>query len=240
MAEPKDLQVFLEDFARLSRYTGFQYFRVMTDALSADTRRFQSECIKIKQQLDGKPLTQEGYAELGFWYRGHARALLTFVEGLLYVMRQLISHAEERGEIQLDRGESHLIREKEYFIQSDKIQERPKFSQLTDTIRLTLRLFPQVFGSTYQVNYNDNGWAQFQRLVKMRNDLTHPKSAKASMLQPELANTIRDAAVWFFGCVSGILSKVDGPLMEQSHRDTIAMPEAQELVREQGKLFGGG
>jgi hypothetical protein len=160
MAADGSFAVDFEEFARLSRYTAFLYFKTMSDALAKDTQRYQAECIKLKsKQSDENPLTPEEYAELGFWHRGHARAFLIFVEGLLYVMRQLISHAEERGEIRLSLGEGYLIRETDYLIQGDKIQERPRFSRLTDSFRLTFRLFPQVLALRSQLTTLMTDWS---------------------------------------------------------------------------------
>jgi hypothetical protein len=230
-----DIPVDLEDFAKLSRYTGFQYFCTMVTALGADTKRYQAECIKLKDLLSSQEqLTQEAYAELGFWYRGYARAFLIFVEGLLFVMRRLVCHAEERGEIDLVRGESHLIRETEYSVQGNRVNERSRPNRLIGNFTLTFRLFPQVFGSPFTVDYSNNGWEQFQRLVRFRNDLTHPKSAKDTLLHAELINTIRDAAAWFFQCMGSITSSADATLMERSYRDTVAMPKVQKLLRELG------
>ena len=230
MSPNEGLTVDLEEFAGLSRYTGFLYFSTMTTALGADTRRYQAECIKLKgEESNQEPLTQQEYAELGFWYRGYARALLIFVEGLLFVMRRLVCHAEERGEVELSRGESHLIRETEYLLKNNTIQERPKFSRITDSFRLTFRLFPQVFGSPFTINYVDDGWAKFQKLVKLRNDLTHSKAVRDTLLDADLINIIRDAGVWVFSCMQGITSSMDRALMEQSFRETMAMPEVQKI-----------
>ncbi|HEV3074563.1 MAG TPA: hypothetical protein VHB47_09120 [Thermoanaerobaculia bacterium] len=232
-----ELPVHLEEFAQLSRYAGFLYFKTMADALGADTRRYQAECIKVKGRVFGteESLSQGDYAELGFWYRGHARALLIFVEGLLFVMRRLICHAEERDEIQLTRGESHLIHETEYFVQGRKIKDRYKPNRLLDNFTLSFQLFPQVFGSPFTVDYGDHGWEQFQRLVELRNELTHPKSARDTLLKSELINTSSGAGAWFFQCIQGILKSTDVALMERSERETKAMPKLAELIR---KLTG--
>jgi hypothetical protein len=107
----------LLEIARLSRAMSFQYFKNMDKALGSDTRRYMKECLELKRLMNGDaPLTQEEYSELGFWYRGLARAMLTYVEGLLFVMRQLVIYAEERGEIRLSPGESVLVREVAYSI----------------------------------------------------------------------------------------------------------------------------
>ena len=223
----------LEDFARLSRYTSFLYFSAMSKVLGADTERYAKTCAELMAHNDDA-LTPQAYAELGFWVRGRARAFLIFVEGLLFVMRRLILYAEERREIELSRGESHLIRETDYVLHGEQIDERPRFIQLKDSLRLTLRLFPQVFGSNFQPDYSGDGWVKFQRLVALRNALTHPKLATDTLLNAELPNTIRDAALWFYDCVRGILGSLNNAMMEESQQKTAAMPEVAAFRREFG------
>jgi hypothetical protein len=69
-----------------------------------------------------------------------------------------------------------------------------------------------------------------RRLVDLRNDLTHPKQFQATILRPELANVISDAATWFFGCMSDLEGSADTALLEQSFRETAKMPEMQRLL----------
>jgi hypothetical protein len=231
----EDMNFDFEDFARLSRATSFQYFKIMDKALGADTRRYMDECLKQKSQIeDGSPLSQEQYAELGFWYRGLARALLIYIEGLLYVMRQLVVYAEERKEVHLSPGESALVRELDYSfnVSRKRIEERPKPNRFLENFILSFRLFPQVLGSKFEVEYGNQGWEKLQRLVRMRNDLTHPKSVHDTLLAPEMPNVIRDAAAWFFTCMRDLTGSVDTKLIENSFRETAKMPEMQRLLAE--------
>jgi hypothetical protein len=226
----------LEDFARLSRATSFQYFIKMDKALGMDTIRYRDECLKLKSQMnDGSPLSQEQYTELGFWYRGLARALLTYIEGLLFVMRKIVVYAEERKEIQLSPGESALVRELDYSlnVSRKRIEERTRPNRFLENFVLSFKLFPQVLGSRFEVDYSIQGWEKMQNLVKMRNNLTHPKSFLDTLLAPELLNIISDAAAWFFTCMHDLTTSVDIKLIDQSILETAKMPEMQRFQAEQ-------
>jgi len=230
-----------EDIAELSIATGFQYFKAMENALGSDTRQYMAECLRLKTEADGTgPLSQEEYAELGFWYRGLARALLTYIEGLLFVMRRLVIHAEERGEIQLSPGEATLVREVEYAFNArrKRIEERPRPNRFLENFVVSLRLFPQVFGSSFQIDYGTHGWEKLQRLVKLRNDITHPKSVDDTLLAPEMPNLIRDAATWFFTCMRDLMASVDSERLDRSMRETAAMPEMRRLLAEKKRRRG--
>ncbi len=223
----------LLEIARLSRAMSLQYFKNMDKALSADTNRFMEECLKLKGEKDSQgPLTPQEYAKLGFWYRGLARALLIYVEGLLLVMRQLVIYAEERGEVNLSAGENALVREVSYSLNgpSGKVEERKKYNSFSEKFILSCRFFPQVLGSSFEVDYSVHGWEMMKRLVRHRNDLTHPKQFQSTILEPELANVIRDASTWFFGCMRDLVASADTVLLDQSFKETAKMPEMQRLL----------
>jgi len=238
MGEVKDndSQAFdIEDLAKLSPATGFQYFRAMEKALGADTRRYMDQCLRVKAETEGTgPLSQEQYTELGFWYRGLARALLTYVEGMLFVMRRLIIYAEQRGELDLSAAEITVVREVEYTVNVSrkKIKERSRPNRFLENFVVSFQLFPQVFGSSYRVDYGTQGWEELQQLVKLRNDLTHPKSVHDTILAPEMPNLIRDAATWFFTCMRDLMVSVDADGLERSMKETAAMPEMRKLLSE--------
>jgi hypothetical protein len=122
-----------------------------------------------------------------------------------------------------------LIREVEYLARDNDIIRRPWFVEVKQNFRLTLRLFPRVFGSQFEVNYSATGRAKFRRLVELRNELTHPKTAVDSLLKAELPNTIMDAALWFFDVIPRIFAGSDRVMMEESARRTAEMSEARAL-----------
>jgi hypothetical protein len=136
---------------------------------------------------------------------------MSYVEGLLYVMRRLIIFAHERGEIELSPGDSVLVRETVFTfnVRRKRIEEKDAPNRLLENFVLTFSLFPKVFASEFEVNYGDHGWEKFQMLVKMRNILTHPKSVNDTLLAPELPNTLRDATVWFYTNMDNFFRSVD-------------------------------
>lgn len=246
MQEEADRRSFdFDTFASLSIATGFQYFKSMEKVLSYDTSRCLAECNALKKNDDlTQPLSQEKYFESGFWHRSLARSLLTYVEGILFVMRLLIIYAEDRGEIKLAPAEAALVREVEYrfHVGRKKIDTLSRPNRFLENFVLTFRLFPQVFGSAFEVDYSSHGWEKMQQLVKLRNSMTHPKSVTDGLLDPELPNVIRDAATWFFGCMRELVSSFDVSRLEKSMKETVAMPEMSRMLEEKsrGKSNSGG
>jgi len=229
-------EIDLEHFARLSVATGFQYFKTMNDALVADTKRCLEECLRIKSELGDGAIPPTEYAEMGFWYRGLARATMSYAEGLLYVMRQLIVFAEDRGDLRLSDGESWLVRERQWAFNPNakerekRIKERGRFNRLLENFVLTFDLFPQIFGSSFEIDYSDKGWKSFQELIELRNSATHPKTVDDVLLRPEWPNLIKDAAVWFLGVLRDMTSSFDLQMIEEDLRRVAKTPAMQEIL----------
>jgi len=221
-----------EDIARLSTSMGFHYFSVMNDALRKDTDRCTAECQKAKAVTGSGQVNPEAYAELGFWYRNLARSFMSYVEGILYVMRRLIIFAHERGEMDLSPGEVVLVSETDFTFNTrrKRIEERDAPNRLLENFILTFSIFPRVFGSEFEVNYGDHGWEKFQALVKMRNAFTHPKSIEDTLLHPKLPNTMRDASVWFYTNMNDFFGSVDTTMLYEDFRRTAQRDEVRQLI----------
>ena len=213
-------------FAKLGRATGFQYFKAMNDVLLFDYQVALREVVQRKSALPEGPIPQEQYRELGFWYRTLARSFLSFVEGLLYVMRQLTLDAIERGEIKATAAEQMALAETTYAVNVDgkRVEQRDSTNRLLENVVLTLGFFPPIFGSSARPNYSKHGWRAFQDLVRLRNDITHPKAVRDVLLQPELPNTVRDAADWFLGFMSELFGSADPAVLHQSHQEILRDP----------------
>ena len=233
MNESIENNVDFEDMARLSLWMGFRYFSVMNDELRKDTDRCSKECQNLAAITGSGQIAPETYAELGFWYRNLTRSFMSYVEGILYVMRRLIIFAHERGEIELSPGEAVLVREMGYTINARKkrVEERDIPNRLLENFVLTFRIFPRVFGSKFEVDYGHHGWEKFQDLVDMRNALTHPKSVDDTLLRSELPNTVRDALVWFYINIGNLFKSVDPSRLEEDRRRTVQSDEVKQLFR---------
>ena len=233
MSESIDNNVDFEDIARLSMWMGFQYFKTMDDALRKETDRCSTECQNLAAVAGSDQITPDAYSELGFWYRNLARSFMSYVDGILYVMRRLIVFAHERGEVELSPGEAVLVREKVFTInvRKKRIEERDAHNRLLENFFLTFSIFPRVFGSEFKVNYGHHGWEKFQNLVDMRNTLSHPKSVDDTLLRSELPNTVRDALVWFYTNMRNFFNSVDLARLENDRKRTVQSDEIMQQIR---------
>lgn len=148
-------------------------------------------------------------------------------------MRQIIVWADERGEIELSTAEAVLVREQEFVVSvaRKKIEERDRSNRLLENFFLAFALFPKVFRSAFQVDYGNNGWEMFQRVVKVRNSITHPKNPDDLVLHPNMYNVVLDAFSWFHGCIRQLLDLADQESLVKSHAETSLNPKFHEILR---------
>ncbi len=230
----KEILATHEELAKLSAAASFNYFATMSKSLNRDTVRCVGFCRALKDQLvEGKSKMEDLTEDLDFWYRTLLRAFITEVEGMLFVMRQIVVWASERGEIELSTAEAALIREQEFVINvaRKRIEERDRSNRLLENFFLTFSLFPKVFRSSFQVDYGNHGWEMFQRVVKVRNSITHPKNPGDLVLHPNMYNVVLDAFSWFHECIHQLLDQADHEFLVRSHAETSLDPRFHEILR---------
>ena len=85
---------------------------------------------------------------------------MSYVEGMLYVMRRIIIFAHDRGEIELELGEAVLIREISFAFNTSKkrVTSRENSNRILENFILTFRLLPKAFGSAFKIDYGNDGW----------------------------------------------------------------------------------
>lgn len=230
----KEILATHEELAKLSAAASFSYFMTMSKGLNRDTVRCLDFCKALRDQLvEGTSKMEDLTEDLDFWYRTLLRAFITEVEGMLFVMRQIVVWANERGEIELSTAEAALIREQEFVVNvaRKKIEERDRSNRLLENFFLAFALFPKVFRSGYQVDYGNHGWEMFQRVVKVRNSITHPKNPGDLVLHPNMYNVVLDAFSWFHGCIHQLLDQADREFLVRSHAETSLDPRLHEILR---------
>jgi SEC-C motif-containing protein len=222
-----------EGFGRLGVGPSFSYFKIMSEALAKDTRRCMNVCLELKAKLpEGQPIDSPTYIELSFWYRNLLRAFVSEVEGLLFVMRRIIVWADERGELNISPAQAVLVREVDYRmdVRRKRIDERERPNRLLENFILTFSLFPRVFASEFEIDYGNNGWEAFQKIVAARNSVTHPKSPQDTLLRADMPTNLSVAAAWFYSLVTGFLRSVDAQVLDRSMRAVATSPEARALL----------
>jgi hypothetical protein len=153
------------------------------------------------------------YKALQFELRQLIRTFFAEVDGTVYVARQVILWAFERGEVQLSNAELALTREESYrFDRKTKSADiRPSFLSTLDSFLLTFSLLPRLFKIEQQLNLSHHGWEAFQKLLEVRNTITHPKESTQLLVDSEIIlRTLPAARAWYY---VSLISLIPDPLL---------------------------
>ena len=207
----------------------------MQKALHRDTAQCQKKCKELKKKYltnrnRKRRIPQKHYQELEFWYRMLLRTFCSEIEGLCYVMRSIVSWAEDRGDITLTPAEGTLIREQEYYYNSrrKRIETRTgRFNRTLDNILISLQLFPRVFKSDFQTDFSKHGYQHFQHAIELRNIVTHPKEPGDLHKLTEIIPALSEGAAWFYDCMGELFASIDPAVIEE------AVPAQQEELKKE-------
>lgn len=117
--------------------------------------------------------------EAVFWTKTIIRCFMGLVDGVSYVMRSVVvKHARDTN-LTLSNKEIALLRAKKYDKRRDRVlSNEPVHLATADSFKLAFRYFPRLFGMDVDLDTGGEPWRGFKRLVKVRNNFTHPKIAE--------------------------------------------------------------
>lgn len=188
-----------------------QYLVEMERMFDHDTRRlFALVRTHIDSVLDDRHDSAK-FDEFQLFARAFVRALFAHVEGVTYLMRQVVIWAHDRGEIALTEAERSALSERE------NGTAEPRFNPFKKNFRLAFHHFPRLFGSSYQLDKSGQGWHFFCASIKVRDAITHPKTTTAFKLSGDALREAQIAAVWFKESLRDLLVSCSDDQLERGH-----------------------
>ncbi|SIQ13255.1 hypothetical protein [Aquipseudomonas alcaligenes] len=110
-------------------------------------------------------------------HRMFIRAEFALLEGLLYQMRQVTFASLAETDL-LSPAEVTLLSEVRYSLdKKGQIIEKEQFENFLSNMLFTLRMYAKNHGAEFEPNTDEAGWEAMHRAVRIRNRVTHPKSA---------------------------------------------------------------
>jgi len=184
----------IENIVKSHRELSIRFLWDMSKILYDDTMRCAAMC---KQQKDKVEQGNYDYNELLFWYRTLIRTFFAQVEGTIYIMRQNVVWAYERGEFKLSPAELSLLKEETYEFKDNKIKIREKYNTFYDNFSLAFKYFSKFFNPSFESNKSDQGRQMFRRLLDGRNSISHPKNFEDTVIPSEIIGSIDIPIRWF-------------------------------------------
>jgi hypothetical protein len=177
-----------------------------------------SDLEKCARQVLDENLTDE---EEQFWGRIIARATFSYIEGVVFCMKQqAYKYYQAFGKdgvrpVNLTEAELSFMLEEDYELndKAEVITQRAKVP-LVKSIRLAFRVLARVCFVNYELNVSDHRWNSFKSAIKIRDRLMHPKSLADLTITGEEGELIIDTITWFRENISNLFVMANRGLVE--------------------------
>ena len=124
------------------------------------------------------------------------RAFFAFIEGLAYNLRQVTLASCEKLPNMSDE-ERVRLREKTYELDKDgNLRLRTKYLRTGPGFLFSLQMYPKTHGGEYSPKLDNGGWVAFDSALKLRDSITHPKSAATLEISDEAFKVFCKASDW--------------------------------------------
>lgn len=144
----------------------------------------------------------------GFWDRTYVRTVFAMFEGVAFATRQYILAQAAAGQYEITVQERDLLSEQVFVLDGKgAIKVKESFLQFLPGFRLTMKVFGRCVGRAELVDnaFGHNGFESFQEGARVRNLVTHPKSAIQMMLSHKDIETVQLAERWFNSLLAELL-----------------------------------
>ena len=170
-----------------------QYLLEMERMFDHDTRRlFEFVRVHLDSVLADRQNSAK-FEEFQLFSRAFVRALFAHVEGVTYLVKQVVLWANDRGDIALTESELSSLCE-------------GKRNTVKKNFDLAFEYFPRLFGSSYRPDKKSQGWNFFCRSIKVRDAITHPKTTMEFKLSGDAVRETQIAATWFNKTLRSLLT----------------------------------
>jgi len=183
----------------------------------------------------------EGNSKDQYYRRMLLRSAFAYMEGIIFVFKGSTAGlllAQHFQEIRSDM--TKLLRETPYlgfltdsgFVLSDKGELKPKKEHinLKTNIQYMFKIAATTYHSSYEVDKSGNGWECFQKSIKVRDRITHPKnSSDMEIAEDEISDVIK-AISWFEEAFDDLFSNVD----IKKFLNTLTGPAETDVITEAG------
>jgi hypothetical protein len=130
--------------------------------------------------------------------RAYVRAAFALIEGFVAIMKQHALAELKTGRVTLTPGELVLLLEKSYSASdAGEVTERGAFIPTPQNIKFAFAVFAKSHQASRAPDYTDHRWGSLVKAIRVRNRITHPRSASDMEVSPEEVGLVDDAWAWF-------------------------------------------
>jgi hypothetical protein len=194
----------IRDRAKQDLNASLHYFGLMNQLLSEDATRAMRLAREFFERTQVESNSAE-FHEFMFYERTFVRALFAWMEGIAFVIREIVLWASDRGEIELSGDEKWRLSEGEV---GTSPKNRRKFNQPQENLALACRHFARLFNVEYEVDRSGKGWQALVRAIGVRDGITHPKSIDAFVFGSAQIADVQATFMWVAEVFGGMTRAV--------------------------------
>ena len=149
-------------------------------------------------------------AEAEFWPRIFYFFTFASIEGLTFQMKQVALKAATCFGVVFTPAEISFIKEEAYSLDDNgKIIASTPFIKIKNNLRFAFRIFAKAYKKSYELKVDGKGWESFQKAIKIRNRLVHPKSLDDLIIGSKECEILFEVNNWYSDAFADLASIVE-------------------------------
>jgi len=132
------------------------------------------------------------------WFRQANRITITSIEAICFRMKQITLLLFDNSDKNISQNDREKLSEK-------KSDGSPLYLRTPENVKFAFKMFANVIEFSFKIKY-DEKWANFLKVVKKRNSLTHPKSSNDLKVSIQDHDNAADAFLWFNSLVTQFIN----------------------------------
>lgn len=141
--------------------------------------------------------------------RSLVRALFALIEADVFNRKRIALRLCDEGFVSFSIAELALLREEQYVLDDKGLAKtNQKFLRLSDNLKFAIHSFVKAADIKHNIPTGTREWKAFQRSIKIRNRITHPKDPNDLDINEEEFQQIKATFNWFVANKEELLKKL--------------------------------
>lgn len=149
-------------------------------------------------------------ADIPFHRRTYIRTIFSGIEECVWLMKQAcLGAAPSPDAPEMPLSEYMLLSEIDYSLKGNgDVKEQAKILSLVDNLQFVVKVVNYRHSAGLDLGVGTSTWDNFQKAIKIRNRLTHPKNGEAMLVTDEELTLCIGVSHWFNGLTQAFLSSL--------------------------------
>ena len=135
------------------------------------------------------------------WFRQANRITITTIDAICFKMKQITLSMYDYTDKSLSENDRKKLSER-------RSDGSPHYLKTHENVKFAFKMFANALGFPFKITY-DKKWANFLKVIEIRNSLTHPKSSNDLKMSVRDHNNTADAFVWFGSLIEQFIDEID-------------------------------